>query len=570
MQSPGFRIKDGAPMRPYQIRAAHKLFVGSRTRNRQTGEYDGPDFDGTNVHIDMGLGKTVIALTAIADWYRFGVLTRPTLVVAPIKVCETVWKQEAAEWTHTRHLRFALIRGDERKRAFELARAWQPVSSTSINERQPVSTGTTERRSDVVLVNPQLLRWLKKHLRDDWSFFDALIIDDVALKDHRSQQFRVLSNYGAKAAVKDEHGKAVRSTDGKLVRIPAHRFKRAGKLTGTPSTAGLHNLWSPMYLMDHGARLHTSYDTFEGRFFHRTKQVAPHVYDIDINKEEGDARPNWEVITGAPERIHELMADITIELNADDYGVLPQTIGDASKGQPADTHLHRVELPAELRAKYDALEKDALLELEKDVILAQNGGAKSMMCWQMANGAIYASDDFGQKQVRELHNEKLDKLVELIDRISGNVIVPYYFQHDFARITARLRKEGMLFASLKGSRTESIIDRWNAGYTPILLLHPQSAGHGLNLQFGGHSLIWYTMLWSLERYLQTNARLARSGQKALVNIHHIVTSRTTDELMLSNLHQNGDTQERFRSALREYQRIRGIDLMRNPLEGLGL
>jgi len=123
-----------------------------------------------------------------------------------------------------------------------------------------------------------------------------------------------------------------------------------------------------------------------------------------------------------------------------------------------------------------------------------------------------------------------------------------------------LRKEGMAFASFNAKNAERIVDEWNGGYTPILLLHPQSAAHGLNLQFGGHHFIWFTMLWSLERYKQTLGRLARSGQKGVVGNHHIVASRTTDELMLKSLRGNGDNQERFRAALREYQQIRGLGL----------
>lgn len=532
-------------MRPYQIRAAHKIFTGTPTRDMKTGEYVGPDFDGTNVHIDMGLGKTIIGLTAVADMYRFGVCQRPTLIVAPIKVCETVWAQEARDWTHTRHLRIEVLRGNERERAYKLARGYDTINNY--------------RNTDIFLINPEMLGWLFKWLRNDWSYFDALIIDDVALKNHKSKQFRTLTNYGRRDGPKDPlTGKAMRDEEGRLLKFPPHRFKRAAKLTGTPSTTGLHNVWSTNYIMDHGARLHKDYDTFEGRFFHKGRQVAPHVHDIEINAGEAESRPEYEARTGAPERIHELMADITIELDGADYGVLPSTIGDATKSEPPASHLHRVQLPDELRAKYDELEREAVLELAGDTLMAQNGGAKSMMCWQIANGAIYKTDDFGRKDVAELHDAKLDKLAELIERINTSVIVPYYFQHDYARIVRRLTKEGMHFASLKGKNTERTIQEWNAGRIPILLLHPQSAGHGLNLQFGGHTIIWYTMLWSLERYLQTNARIARSGQDAIVHIHSIVTERTTDELMLMNLRQNGSEQERFRAAIREYQQLRGI------------
>lgn len=546
-----YKLTTGDKIRPFQMRAAHKLFTGTPPRCNLSGRYmtESPIRSGTAIHIDMGLGKTVIGLTAIADWFRFLVISRPVLVIAPIKVCETVWRQEAKEWSHTQHLTFSLLRGTARDRAFAL-----------------------NRKAHVYLINPEGLKWLFEYLRKDWSFFDAVVIDESSMfKDNRSQRFRVLSNYGTQMKVRGEDGKVVYDAEGKPTVIPPYQFKRSGILTGTPAPSSYLNLWAPFYLIDHGERLNKKFDTYQNRFFHQTAEVADHVFKFDLNAEEAESRPQWQAREGAPERIHELVADITVELNAEDYGILPQTIGDASKGEPPTTHLHRVELPKELRGKYDALEKDAVLELSKDVLMAQNGGAKSMMCWQIANGAIYGTDDFGRKEVHDLHTAKLDALIDLIERIDSNVIVPYYFQHDFARIVARLQKEGIPFSSLRGRHTERTVDDWNAGRIPVLLLHPQSAAHGLNLQFGGHHLIWYTMLWSLERYLQTNARLARSGQKGIVGIHHIVTTNTTDELMLINLRQNGDDQHRFRSALREYQQLRGLGLYEaSPLGGLDI
>jgi hypothetical protein len=145
---------------------------------------------------------------------------------------------------------------------------------------------------------------------------------------------------------------------------------RSGVLTGTPSPQSMMNLWSPFYLIDHGERLHRKYDTYRNRFFHKTQQVAEHVNKYEVNEEEAESRPDWQARSGAPERIHELIADITVELNAADYGVLPQTIGDASKNREhpvPPSHKHYVDLPGELRAQYDMLESEALLELQRDV-----------------------------------------------------------------------------------------------------------------------------------------------------------------------------------------------------------
>lgn len=551
--SPGYHLVRGYTMRKYQVRAAEKIFYGTLIRDPDTGMYVGPLRDGTNVHIDMGLGKTVIALTAIADWFRWGVLDRPVLVLAPLKVCQTVWKQEAAKWSHTCHLRVGNLLGNERDRAFTLARAY--------NEQTKI------RGYDVLLCNPEKLKWLIKFLRGKWEFFDALIIDDVALKDSKSQQFKVLTNYGERVAIVDPFtGKA--AVPRKYVSVPPHRFKRAAKLTGTPSTSGLHRIWAPNYIMDHGTRLMRDHEAFEARFFHKGKQVAEHIHTLEVNTEEDQPRPAYLAKEDTPVRMHELIADITIELNAEDYGVLPRVIGDASKGNLenasspvfAPSHVHRVELPGELRAKYDVLEKDAIIELAGNTTMAQNGGAKSMMCWQIANGAMYVQDQFGVNTAQELHTAKLDKMVEVLDTINANTIVPYYFRHDFERIRARLEKEKMAYSFFTARNAERIVRDFGSGKIPILLLHPQSAGHGIDgLQEGGHHMLWFTQIWSLERYLQTLARLARSGQTEIVGNHHIITTKTTDELMMINYRQNGDDQTRFRAALREYQRIRGID-----------
>lgn len=558
MTPPGFitgdLLRTGEAMRAYQVRSAFQLYMGYPVRDMPSGKFVQWSYrNGVAIHIDMGLGKTVIGLTAIVNWKAHRITSKPVLIVAPIKVCETVWRQEAQQWSHTRHLTFSLVRGDERERAFALARP-----------------------ADAYLINPEGLKWLHKYLRADWSHFDALIIDESSMfKDNRSQRFRVLSNYGTQVQLKDPFtgrpwGK---DADGHIIRVPPHRFLRSGVLTGTPSPQSMQNLWSPFYLIDHGERLHRKFDTFRNRFFHKTQQVAEHIHKYEANDEEAESRPEWHARSGAPERIHELIADITVELNAEDYGVLPQTIGDASKQRTAPvppSHKHYVDMPDALRPQYNRLENEAILELQRDVVMAQNGGAKSMMCWQFANGAIYNTDDYGKRDWVELHTAKVDRTIELVDMLNANVLVPYYFKHDLARLKARFDKEGMAYTCFGSKNSERVVDQWNGGYIPILLIHPQSAAHGLNLQFGGHHLVWFTMLWSLERYLQTNARLARSGQSNIVGIHSILTRNTTDDLMFMNLGENGDDQTRFRQALRGYQQLRSLGLYGNSFEGLGL
>jgi hypothetical protein len=500
-----------------------------------TGRKTGPERDGTAVHIDPGLGKTVTALTAVVEWIKHGIVTNPVLVVAPIKVCETVWRQEAKEWTHTRHLTFQLIRGDEKRRAF--------------SQRRP---------AHIHLINPELLEWLQKYIRADWeNNYDALIIDDVPLKNDRTKRFRVISNYGTRVTVKDPAtGKPLLNLiTGLPSVVPPPHFKRTAFMTGTPSPSGLQNLWAPFYMLDHGQRLHKHYATFQGRFFHKTYNVAPHVAKIALNPEEDEVRPTWQVVTGGQERIHELIADITIELDAKEHGILPKQL---------PPFKHYIDLPNEILPHYRMLEREAVFEMLKDPIIAANGGAKSGMCWQICNGAIYSINDEGKKVWNEVHSRKLDKLIELIDELDQHCIIPYHFNHDRDRIVARFHKEGIPFSVLGSKDAQRTIDSWNDGNIPNLLLHPQSAAHGLNLQFGGHTLIWFSTLWSLERWLQTNARLDRSGQKEIVGVHVILARHTTDEVRYGSLFEHGDDMARFRASLMKYQRDMGMDITSLP------
>ena len=525
------RMSDGKPMRSYQLRAAYKIFTGEPRRDPQTGFKTGTTRDGIAVHIDPGLGKTVAALTAISEWVKQGIVTKPVLVVAPIKVCETVWRQEAKEWSHTRHLTFQLIRGAEKARSF-----------------------AQKRRADVHLVNPEMLAWLQRYIRAEWeNEYDALIIDESSMfKDHRAKRFKIISNYGTRMTVKGPDGKPIRCpiTDATTV-VPAPAFKRTAILTGTPAPSGLQNLWSPFYILDHGARLHKQFDTFQGRFFRKTRQVASHTYKMELNPEADQTRPEWEVVDGGKERIHEIIADITIELNADDYGILPKQLPPVK---------HYIDLPTEILPYYRQLEKEAVFEMLKDPIVAANGGAKSMMCWQICNGAIYGVDENGGKEWKELHSRKLDKLVEIVNELDQHALIPYWFNHDRDRIVARFKAEGIPYAILNAKNAERVIDLWNKGGIPNLLIHPQSAGHGLNLQFGGHNLIWFSTIWSLERYLQTNARLARSGQQNIVGIHVIMARYTTDEVRYNSWFERGDDQARFRASTLAYQKTMGIHL----------
>jgi hypothetical protein len=520
-----FRLKDGSPMRPYQLRTAHKIFTGT-------------DGDGTALIVDMGLGKTIAVLQGITELLTFGVIQKPVLVVAPIAVCNTVWRQEAAGWSTTTHLRFSLLRGSPAARRLAL---YKPAH--------------------IYLVNPELLDWLYKELRGDWSRFDMLVIDESSMfKSHSGKRFKLLSNYGDRHTIKGPDGKSLKDPQGHRIYVGPHHFKRSVIMTGTPAPTSLLNLWAPFYLIDHGKRLHKDFEVYRERFFYKEAQVADHVYRYGISQDELEVRPEWMPKDGAPVKIHELIADATVELNGEDYGILPATMGDATKAPVPPSHLHYIELPPEVRTYYDQMEREALIELGRDFIMAANGGAKSMLCHQMANGFIYRTDDMGYQHTEAMHDLKLDMLMELIETIDNNVIIAYHFKADRERIVRRLSQEGASHGILTSKNSERMLKLWNDGKLKNMLLHPQSAGHGINAQEGGYNIIWYSQIWSTERYMQTNARIARSGQKHIVGIHHIAARKTVDDLMLISYLERGDTQSRFRKALSKYQELRGLGI----------
>lgn len=507
------RVRSEHELRPYQCRAA-SIIANS---------------DKTALFIDMGLGKTAIVLTAFSDELTF-LPHFKYLVIAPIKVCETVWRQEAKIWEHLRHLTFSLVRGTEWERAFAL-----------------------HREANIYLINPELVPWLSKHLRAKWDMFTGgLAIDESSLfKDHRSKRFKSLTNYGTGFKLRDEKGEVIRDAMGKATQLPAHKFRKVVIMTGTPRPQNMMNLWSQFYILDHGARLHKKFETFRGRYFHTAGEVAEHVNRYELNDGEDAPRQDYALTTGAPERIHELVADITVELDAGDYGLLPEII-------PVP---HMVKLPPDLRTKYDAFERDALVELNENMVIAVNGGVKTQMCWQMANGALYRHLEDGSRIYDELHEAKLDELDELILELDRNVLITYQFQHDKERILKRHPD-----AIVMPRKAEQVVDAWNAGRIRKLLIHPKSGAHGLNLQYGGNHIIWFSMLWSREQFDQANRRLARPGQPfGPVSCHMIMAENTTDELMEASLHEKGEGQARFRAALRKYQEARRLGMFVHDL-----
>ncbi|QDX62234.1 DEAD/DEAH box helicase [Staphylococcus pseudintermedius] len=349
------------------------------------------------------------------------------------------------------------------------------------------------KEADIYVTNKENTKWLCDQYKKDWPF-DMVVIDELStFKNPSSQRF-----------------KAIRK------KLPL--MKRFVGLTGTPSPNSLLDLWAQVYLIDRGERLETSFSRYRERFFKPTHQISDHVF-------------NWELRGGSEEKIYELIEDVCLSMKASDYLDMPERI---------DT-VHSVNLSSKERKLYDELEKHYILESEEDgTIVAQSGASLSQKLLQLSNGAVYTDDE----SVRHLHDRKLDKLEEIIEESQGQPLLVFYnFKHDKERIMER-------FDEVVTLDDESYKDRWIEGKVKILLAHPASAGHGLNLQKGGHIIVWFGLTWSLELYQQANARLYRQGQTHTTIIHHIMTDNTIDQKVYQALQNKELTQEDLMQAIK--------------------
>lgn len=288
--------------------------------------------------------------------------------------------------------------------------------------------------------------------------------------------------------------------------------KRIVGLTGTPSSNGLMDLWAEFRVLDMGRRLGRFITRYRSAYFQPDKRNAQVVF-------------SYKPLPGAEDAIYERISDITISMRAGDYLDMPECVVNEVK----------VDLSEKERQAYDTMRAELVLSLNGEEVDAGNAAALANKLSQMANGAVYGED----KRVLRLHDRKLDALEDLIEAANGKpVLVAYWFKHDLERIRERF--------TVREIKTSRDIADWNQGKIPVAVIHPASAGHGLNLQSGGSTLVWFGLTWSLELYQQTNARLWRQGQKdTTVVIHHIITKNTIDERIMSALQKK----ERAQSAL---------------------
>jgi SNF2 family DNA or RNA helicase len=353
------------------------------------------------------------------------------------------------------------------------------------------------KQADVYIINRENVQWLAEE--SGFSFdFDMVVVDELSsFKNHQTKRFRSLMKLRP-------------------------RVRRIVGLTGTPSSNGLMDLWAEFRLLDMGERL--------GRFIgqYRSDYFIP-------DKRNGQVVFSYKPLPGAENAIYRRISDITISMKSTDHLKMPELVS----GE------YTVTLSDDERERYDELKRDLVLQLPDGDITAANAASLSNKLSQMANGAIYS--DTGE--IIPIHDRKLDALEDLIEAANGKpLLVAYWFKHDYERIAGRLRKLYIPFSKLD---TADSIRRWNSGELSVAVIHPASAGHGLNLQSGGSTLVWFGLTWSLELYQQTNARLWRQGQSAdTVVIQHIVTKGTIDSRILKALSTKDSTQSALIDAVK--------------------
>lgn len=413
--------------------------------------------------LDMGLGKSVITLTAIRNLIIKGEVGR-VLVISPLRVARSTWPDEIAKWDHLNDLTYSVAVGTEKERLEAL-----------------------RKNVEIVIINRENVDWLVN--KSGYRFnFDMIVIDELSsFKSYSAKRFKA------------------------LLKVRPYVERIVG-LTGTPSSNGLMDLWAEYRLLDFGERLGRYITRYRLKYFTPDKRSATVIF-------------SYKLLPGAEDEIYNAISDITISMKAKDYLKMPDLI----------INEVTVDLDPTERRTYETLRKEMVVQIsEQEEIDAVNAASLSGKLLQMANGAVYDED----KRVLRIHDKKLDALEDLIEAANGKpVLIAYWYKHDLERIKERFNVREIL--------NDQDIRDWNNGKIDVAVIHPASAGHGLNLQQGGSTMIWFGLTWSLELYEQANARLYRQGQNETVVIHHIITKGTIDEDVMLALKRK----EKMQSAL---------------------
>lgn len=436
--------------------------------------------------LDMGLGKTIITLTSLAHLIRTQYL-RGVVIVAPIRVIRLVWRQEAAKWEHTKHLKFSMVTGtrDQRTRALL-------------------------RPADIYLINYENLGWLAETLqtyfvkKDKPLPFNGVVWDEIS-KCKNSATNRV-----------------------KAVKKILDKFDWTTGLTGTPASNGYKDLHGQFLVVDKGQRLGVSKTAFRTRFYRKAGPYKEVPYE------------------DTEDTIKKLIGDITLEMSAEDYNPLPDLI----------VNNIEIEMPDDLRTKYDKMEREFFLQLDSGAEVEMfNQASLTNKCLQFSNGAMYPVA--GMPLWEPIHDLKLDALEEIIDEAQGSpVLCSYAYRSDAARIMEKFKHLDPI--NLTDCKSESALlnamHRWKTNDCALMIGHPASMGHGIDgLQKNGHILVWFGLNWSLDLYEQMNARVRRQGQGVPVICHRIMCQDTLDQAQALALDEKATTQQGLRNAVKQYR-----------------
>ena len=443
------------------------------------------------LHLDPGLGKTVASLSAIEqllyDYYAVG----GVLVMAPLRVIQAVWKQEAAKWSHTRNLTFSYITGDVNSRIRGMC-----------------------AKADVYLVNYENLTWLQAEVehrflsRGKYPPWDMAIFDEVSkMKGTRIRQ-------GVKRGIA-------------ALKLMMYCTRRVG-LTGSPASNGMLDLFGQYLVVDAGEALGTSFSAYRSTYFYLSEAYST----------------KWKPFEQSKEQITEKIAPITLAMKARDYLDMPEEIENDIM----------IEFPPQLRAQYDRIEKEMLIELASgnDVEIF-NRASLTNRCLQFCGGGVYLNP--GAPDWEEIHKIKLEAFNDLIDELNGQpALIFYQYQHEAKRILKAHPDAKWLSSKTPAGEFNQAIMDWNAGKLQKIVCHPASMGHGVDrLQHGCHNVIWYGIPWSYDYYFQSNSRIARQGQDSpTVMIHRLLIPDTVDEIVRLSLEYKQETEEEVRDLLMAY------------------
>lgn len=447
--------------RPYQVRAVQHLL----------------DNPGAGLLLEPGLGKSSCTLAAL-EIFRDHKLA-PTLIVAPLRVCYSVWPKEAAKWGAD--LKVAILHGAKKAKALDSG-------------------------ADVYCINPEGLRWLAtQRLRPH---FKVVVLDEsTKFKNARAQRYKTLES------MLDE------------------RVKRVIALTGTPAANNLQDIWAQVKLLDGGQRLGRFITHFRKRYF------IENLVRVGGGRVVSDWAPK---ITTASD-ITKAIQDICMYMKAEDHLNMPELLFNSIE----------VDLPPEVRDVYETLARDLVADLGRDTLSASHAAVVVNKLRQITGGHVYADES-----TQAMHTVKIDALLDLVEEQAGQpLLVAVGFQHEADAIQRALKAEGIdapyLGGGISAKRSDEIASQWNAGKLPVLLAHPASVAHGLNLQAGGHAVCWYTLTWSLEEYDQFNRRVYRQGQEKTVIVHHLIARDTVDERVVEVLQGKDRTQRGLLNLLKE-------------------